>query len=141
MARTEDSHFAMAASTAGLEPGLADVEEAQPGAFPAIAVRKEVPALNTARMVPLGANNLVLPLLPQDPRRHRAVILAIDNAVWVCNSEDIAWQVQGTTTTGTQAFYLPTSTPLEVKSQGALWVSSTTSSTSRVSVLIEKDDE
>ncbi len=138
--RTEDSHLAKLGATA--QQGTADpADEALPEAFPVIGVRDESPAQATARCVSLSANNPVRPLLPQDPRRRRAVILAVDNDVYVASSLELAQAVEGSTT-ASDAFYLSKGIPLPVTAKAALWVAATTTATaSRVSVLVEKDDQ
>jgi hypothetical protein len=141
MATTNDSHLAKMAQAADIDSGTAGSDDALPEPFPAVSVRDESPAQAIARCVTLSANNPTLALLPQDPRRRRAVILAVDNAVYVASSLETAQAAEGSTT-ATHAFYLPTAVPIPVHSRGALWCSATTtSSQSRVSVLVEKDDE
>lgn len=142
MARTEDSHLsAIAHATAGAD-ATDPVDTALPEAFPVIPVRDESPALGTARCVGLSAANPVRPLLPQDPRRRRAVVLAVDSDVYVAGSLELAQAVEGQTT-ASDAFYLPKGLPgIVITAKAAFWVAATTTATaSRVSVLVEKDDE
>lgn len=139
MARTEDSHLAKKASVPQATTDPVDV--ALPEQFPVIPVRDESPAQATARCVSLSSANPVRPLLPQDPKRRRAVVLAVDNDVYIASSLELAQAVEGGTT-GADAFYLPKSVPVPVTAKSAFWVAcTTTSTTSRVSVLVEKDDE
>lgn len=91
------------------------------------------------RTVALSGSNPFRPLLPQDPSRRRAVVLAADNDVWICSSLEIAQAVAGTAT-GSDAFYLPKGIAVDIRNHSACWVAATTTSTgSRVSVLVEKD--
>jgi len=142
MATTNDSHVAKLAGQAG-GTAAADhgYDDSLPEVYPVLSVRNESPALATARCVKLGTNNTTALLLPQDPRRRSALVLAIDNDVYVASSLELAQAVEGATT-GSDAFYLSKGVPLPVTSKAALWVAcTTTGSSSRVSVLVEKDDE
>lgn len=145
MARTEDSHLAkQAEATAAQLPGQGgqfdQVELAIPEPLAAIPVRNESAAQAIARCVTLSAANPVLLLLPQDPRRRSAILLSVDNDVYVCSSLELAQNVQGVATSN-QAFYLPSKIAVPVTAKGALWAAVTTTGTaSRISVLIAKDD-
>ena len=103
-----------------------------------IHVRVDAPQAGTARCVVLSANNPWLPLLAQDPTRASAVILAVDNDVYICQSRDIAMQIAGSAN-GTDGFYLPAGIGIPVDNQGPYWVACTTTATSsRVSVIISR---
>lgn len=142
MARTEDSHVAKLASI-GVEPTPSLVDPADtdlPETVPVVSVRAEAPAQTIANVAVLNASNTVRPVLPQDPRRRRAVIIAVDNDVYLASSLEVAQAAEGTASS-TLAFYLPKSLVLTIESKGALWASATTTATaSRVSVMVEKDD-
>ena len=141
--RTEDSHLAKQAEADMRLPAPAvdPVDQALPEKFPVISVRDEAPALGTARCVTLSAANPVVQILTQDPRRRRAIVLAVDNDVYLARSQELAQAVQGITT-GTDAFYLPAGIGIPVDFKASLWAACTTTATSsRVSVLIAKDDE
>jgi hypothetical protein len=142
MARTEDSHLAKLEQSVPAQLPVTDpVDTALPEPFPAIPVRDESPALGSAHAISLSAANPVKLALPQDPRRRRAVLLAVDNDVYVASSLENAQAAEGVTTSSA-AFYLPKNVPLVVTTKAALWISATTTaSASRVSVLAEKDDE
>src|SRR5487761_457217 len=132
MARTEDSHVAKLSASQAAVPVTDPAETALPEPFP---------ALGSAHSISLSSANPVKLALPQDPRRRRAVLLAVDNDVYVASSLENAQAAEGVTTSS-MAFYLPKSVPLPVTTKAALWVSATTTgSSSRVSVLAEKDDE
>jgi hypothetical protein len=143
VARTDDSLLAKQQEATQIEGQAAlfdPVESALPEPLVAVPVRDEAPAQSIARCVTLGANNPVLPLLPQDPRRRGAVVLAVDNDVYIAGSADLAQAAQGSTSSE-HAFYLPAGIGIPVAAKGALWVAVTTTATlSRVSVLIAKDD-
>ena len=140
--RVEDSHSAKVAQPAeGGGEAVDPVDVALPETFVPISVRDESPALGSAHCVALSSNNTVRPVLPQDPRRRRAVLLAVDNDVYLASSLETAQAAEGATTS-TFAFYLPKSIPVPITSKAAFWAAaSTTASTSRVSVLVEKDDD
>lgn len=122
-------------------PAADPVEQALPEPFPAIPVRNESPALGVDRCVALSAANPVRMLLPQDPRRRNAMILAVDNDVYICSSLELAQAVQGLTT-ASDGFYLPKGIVVPITNKAAHWVAATTTaSTSRVSVLVSKDDQ
>lgn len=146
MARTEDSHLAkqqeMAGAPPGELPGASSGDSMLPDKYPPVSVRDISPALSVARCVGLSAANPVLPALPQDPRRRRAVLLAVDADVWVSSSKDIASGLAALTA-GADAFYLPKGVPLVAVSRGALYAAYTTlvAGVSRVSVLVERDDD
>jgi hypothetical protein len=143
MPRTEDSHVAKAAEVAGRQ--AADVidqdDSALPEPLPMVPVRNESPALGTARCAALSTNNPVRPLLGHDPRRRRAVLLAVDADVFVASSLELAQAVQGLQT-ASDAFYLPKGVPVTITAKAAFWGAlASSTSPSRISVLVEKDDE
>ena len=119
--------------------------EVEPQEVPAeelgdIHVKVDPPEMGTARCVTLSANNPWLPILGQDPTRKSAVLLAVDNDVYVTSSKEIAMELAGSTT-GTDGFYLPAGIAIPVDNQSAYWVACTTTATStRVSVLVSRDD-
>jgi hypothetical protein len=144
VARTDDSYLAKQAEAAQLpgQAGLFDpVEMAIPEPLVAVPVRDEAPAQGNGGVVVLSAANPVLQLLPQDPRRRLAVVLAVDNDVYLSHSRDLAAFAQGANT-GTQAAYLPAGIGIPIHSKNAWYVAATTVATSsRVTVLVFKDDE
>lgn len=148
MARTDDSLLAKADEAAQQQqiPGqlaFDPVEMALPEPLVAVPVRDEAPASGTGRVVVLSAANPVLPVLPQDPRRRNAIILAVDNDVYLSHSHELAGFPGAVgTNTGVQAGYLPAGIAIPVTSKRAWSVGATTLATnSRVSVWIFKDDE
>lgn len=113
--------------------------EPGPGEYDAIRVRIAEPDQGTARTITLSSANPFAPLLPRDTSRRGAVVLAVDNDVWVSYNQGTAQDLSGTSGAGS-AFYLPAGIAVPVTSQAQLWVSPTTTATSsRVSVLVSKD--
>jgi hypothetical protein len=99
------------------------------------------PEMGLARCVTLNSNNQWLELVPRNPKRRNAVVLAVDNDVYLCSSREIAAQVAGSATSGL-AFYLPKSIAVPILSQAPYWVAcTTTASNSRVSVMVNDDSE
>lgn len=88
-------------------------------------------------------------LLPQDPNRRRAVITALDEAVVLCGTKELAQDPRNASTAAglPAAGYvlIPPGTaggaPLVTESRGALWVAATSATAGRVSVVVEKFDE
>lgn len=100
-----------------------------------VAVDVLAPNTGIAVTVTLTANNPVLPLLPRDTTRRSAVVLAVDNPVYIAVDANLAKQAEGSATS-TQAFYLPVGVPVPVSNTAELWASATTTeSSSRVSVM------
>jgi hypothetical protein len=100
-----------------------------------VAVDSLAPNTGIAITVTLTANNPVLPLLPRDTTRRGAVVLAVDNPVYIAVDANLAKQAQGSASS-TQAFYLPVGVPVPVGNTAELWASATTTaSSSRVSVM------
>lgn len=98
------------------------------------------PAMGYAQSILLGSANQVLRLLPQDPLRRNALILAVDNDVYLCSSKETA-QSAAATTTSSAGFYLPKAILMAVPSKGAVWAAcTTTASTSRISVFVSRDE-
>lgn len=102
-----------------------------------VAVDALVPEIGNARTITLSANNQVLPLLPRDTTRRSAVILAVDNDVYLTNDPG---QAQKAAASGGAAaegvFYLPAGIALPWQNTDQLWAAATTTgSSSRVSVM------
>jgi hypothetical protein len=105
------------------------------------AVRTVVEAgdLGGTPSVNLTAAKPVARLLPRDSHRRSAVILAIDNDVYLTTDEGLAWNLQGNAT-GTQGFYLPKGTPVPISNTAEWWAAATTTATSsRVSVIVNRE--
>ena len=100
-----------------------------------VAVDELLPALGIAITVTLNAANPVLQALPKDTTRRGAVLIAIDNPVYVTTKQNVATTAQGSASS-TLAGYLPVGVPVPVPFTDAIWVSATTTaSQSRVTVL------
>lgn len=143
MTATHDSHIAkMGAADMPAPAGAVDqAETAIPAPVAGIPVRDEATDQAVWQTVRLSATNPTRPLLPQNPHRRSAVLLAVDNDVFVCSSLELAQAVEGATT-GTGGFYLPKGVAIPVRNKAACWAAATTTATvSRVSVLTENDDE
>ena len=102
-----------------------------------VAVDSLAPETGTARTVTLSANNPVLPLLPRDSARRSAIILAVDNDVYL--SADPGQAMTAAASGGATAegvFYLPAGIGLPWQNTDQLWAAATTTMTSsRVSVM------
>jgi hypothetical protein len=102
-----------------------------------VAVDSLAPETGTARTVTLSAANPALPLLPADTTRRSAVILAVDNDVYL--SSDPGQAMTAASSGGATAegvFYLPAGIGVPWQNTGVLWVAATTTATSsRVSVM------
>jgi hypothetical protein len=141
MARTEDSHVAKLGETRNAATGsvVDQVDTALPELYPVVSVRNESPALGTGQCVALSTATPVKALLPQDPRRRHALILAVDNDVWIASTREIAQAAEGSTA-GSVAFYLPKGIAIPVINKGAWYAAATAAGTSRISVMVDKDD-
>jgi hypothetical protein len=102
-----------------------------------VAVDELLPENGLAGMVVLNAANPVLPLLPRDTTRRAAVLLAVDNDVYVSSSPSVAAAAAasgGTAFTGCS--YLPAGIPVPWPSTAPLWCAPTTTATdSRITVM------
>lgn len=132
-----DSARKAAAAAAALPETVGNTDG--PVAYAAVRVRPEPPNLGTARTITLTANNPVLTLLGRDQQRRGAVILAIDNDVYISTDKDLANAAAGGES-ATGVAYLPAGIGIPISSQAQYWVAATTTATpSRVSVFIDKD--
>lgn len=114
----------------------ASVNSAEVGAIP---VRAEAPDTGNIRAITLSGAYPVARLLPADPNRRSAVILPVDNDVYVTGSQGLANDVAGSAGAG-QAGYFPAGIGLPIDNQGEYWVAATTtSSTSRITVIVNRD--
>lgn len=100
-----------------------------------VAVDNLLPALGIAITVTLNSANPVLQALPKDTTRRGAILIAIDNPVYLAVKQNVATAAEGSTNS-TLAGYLPVGVPVPVPFTDAVWVSATTTaSQSRVTVL------
>jgi hypothetical protein len=110
-----------------------------PGEYAAIRVRDEAPDQGIIRTVLLTAAQPVNLLLPRDDQRRSAVILAIDNDVFVTKSQGLANDVAGVQTS-TQVGYFPAGIALPINNQEEWWVAATTTATNtRITVIVNRD--
>lgn len=94
-----------------------------------------------AYTVVLSSANPVLALLPVDPNREDAAVLAVDNPVVIAQTLAQAQNAANTVANvpAPVGFYLPVGVRWPVKATGPLWVAATTTATnSRVSVMVHK---
>lgn len=102
-----------------------------------IAVDSLPPEAGAARTVTLSADNPALPVMPRDTTRRSALILAVDNDVYLSNDPGqvmTAANSGGATAGG--VFYLPKGIPVPWQNTDQLWAAATTTGTSsRVSVM------
>jgi hypothetical protein len=109
-------------------------------AYEAIRVRPQPPDTGIPRTITLSASYPVAQLLPADPQRRVAIVLAVDNDVYLTKAQGPAADAAGAATSGGPLFYLPKGLMLPISDQDKYYVSATTtSSTSRVSVLASRD--
>lgn len=82
-------------------------------------------------------------LLPQDPARVRALVLAVDNAVVLCATKELAQAAanQVNNVPYPAGMYLPVATvPTELRSTGLVWAANTsTTASSRISICTERN--
>lgn len=108
--------------------------------YTAVRVRPEAPDLGGAYLVTLNTGNPVAQLLPKDAQRRSAVVIAVDNDVWLSYSQGTASGIAGGTTGS--AFYLPKGIGIPVDSRQQIFTSYTTDSgDSRVSVIVSRDSQ
>jgi hypothetical protein len=102
-----------------------------------VAVDALAPETGIARTVTLSPNNPALPLLPRDTTRRSAVILAVDNDVYLSNDPGNAQRAAASGGAAAEGvFYLPAGIGLPWQNTDQLWAAVTTTGTSsRVSVM------
>ena len=83
------------------------------------------PARGIGNVVTLSAANPVAPLVPRDDRRRAAVVIAVDNDIWISASEGTASDLAGTSGGGS-AFYLPAGIGFPFDTRTQLWMACTT---------------
>jgi len=110
-------------------------------AFKAIRVRPESADIGNVRTITLSAQYPVARLLPADPMRRSAVILAVDAAVYVTNDEGLARDAgMNISTTQNQIGYFPAGIPLPIANQKEYWaIATTVAANTRITVIINKD--
>jgi hypothetical protein len=107
--------------------------------YQAVRVRPEAADTGVVRTITLSSAYPVARLLPADPGRRSAVILAIDNDVYVTGSQGLANDVSGSAT-ASQVGYFPAGIGLPIDNQAEWWVAATTTATNtRVTVITNRD--
>lgn len=105
----------------------------------AVRVRPEAAGSGVIRTITLSSQYPVARLLPADPGRRGAVILAIDADVYVTGSQGLANDVAGTAA-ASQAGYFPAGIGLPIDNQAEWWVAATTTATlTRITVITNRD--
>jgi len=101
-----------------------------------VAVDSLLPENGGAITVTLSAANPVLPLLPRDTTRRSAILLAVDNDVYLSTLPGAATAAAATGGASAQGvFYLPKGVGVPWLSAAPLWAAATTTATpSRISV-------
>lgn len=101
----------------------------------AVRVMIDAGDLCTPSMKLLSSANPIDMILPLDPHRRNAIILAVDNDVYLVTDKGAGLNIAGSNT-GTQGFYLPAGIALPFECKAAVWAAVTTTNTgSRVSVM------
>jgi hypothetical protein len=105
----------------------------------AVRTAAEAPNLSGVSTVLLTAAQPVRRLLPRDENRRSAVVLAVDNDVYVTTDPGMAINVAGAAT-NTGPFYLPAGIAIPIDSQAEFYAACTTTATSsRISVLVNRE--
>lgn len=123
---------------------LAVLPEDVPEVNYTVPVRVEPPEECVPRTQILSSTNPVLQILPRDMRRCRAVIIPITNAVYLCESPDLASQlatnvIGGTTAVQGMGAYIPVNVGVPIEHRDAMWCAiSSTASTSPVAVIVQR---
>lgn len=143
---------ALDAADRGIQLQAAAAAVPAPSQAPAAAAPAAVPVTGTVRAArpvsgsyatpTLDTNNPYLPILAQDPRRARAVLMtSTTNVLIVCATKELAQEVaiNGNNAMGGG---LINGVPLELTHTGEVWVASTTPGTPHtVSVFTERYDD
>jgi hypothetical protein len=142
-ARPDSSMDRTARAAAQAAPVITQTGQEEAGSGPAyiVPIRDEPPALGIGAVVLLTPADPVQLLLPQDPRRRTAIVLAIDNDVYLATSKELAQAAVGTVSSPI-AGYLPAGIAVPIGNRAAWYAAATTTaSPTRITVLISKDEE
>jgi hypothetical protein len=105
-----------------------------------VSVRMDAPEIGYPQSISLSSTNQYGLLLPQDPLRRNALVLAVDNDIYLCATKEAAQAVAGGSTSS-GVFYLPKTILMAVPSKSQVWAAcTTTSGNSRVSVFVSRDE-
>jgi hypothetical protein len=134
---------AIAAAAEESPPGAPQPEDAPALPF-TVPVRVENPEECIPRTIILSAANPVLPIMPRDMRRLRAIIIPVANAVYLTESQELAAQIAayiaggGTAVVG-MGSYLPVGQPVPLDHRDTMWAAvTTTASVSPVTVIVQR---
>lgn len=115
----------------------------EPSGLSPVGVTNVGPDTGVARTTSLNASANQR-ILPQDPTRRRAVVMSIDNDIVICQTKELAQDSrnQVANVPYPTGFYLPKGLPgIEITSRNEWYAVNTSSSgATRVSVLVEKDE-
>lgn len=140
------SVIARAEKYAGIDAQqAASIPEPSPAEKFDIYVKTDSPEQVTAFTVVVSTINPSQLLLPMDPCRRRATIVAVDGPVVLSQSLELSQSPQNSATAAglpASGFVLPMGLPgVVVESEGALWVSLAGSTATRVSVISERYEQ
>lgn len=140
---TNDSHIAKMASTEAKQPQLPEVEDYVSKTFIVPVRQDSADQVNYFTSVVATGSNPVVLLLPRDPNRYRATIMAIDEPVVLAATKDLAGNTanQLSNVPNPQGMYLPISIPVVVYSKGPCYAAATSSTATRISVSVEKYEQ
>ena len=107
----------------------------------AIAVRTQEPEIISAQTIVVSTgSNPVARLLGADMNRKRAIILALDEPVVITNGQAQAYDSRNAGNSAGQTaggFVLPVNVPIPIDARGEVFVAATSSTPTRVSILVE----
>lgn len=116
--------------------------EAQSVSMGPVPVRVDIPEGAVYRTMALNGGG-VRQLMPQDPWRERALVLAIDEDVILCATKELAQDAanQVSSVPYPTGFYLSKGIPLPLRNKSLVWVANSSSGTAtRVSVVVERNE-
>jgi hypothetical protein len=117
-----------------------EAPEAWSGRYAAVRVREMGAELARGRTFVISTSgNETVQLLGQDVNRKYAVLMALDEPVVVCFSQEAADDprnaLAGTAGQGCPGFVLPVNVPVPLTYQGVVWAVATSSTATRLSVM------
>lgn len=134
---------------------FAAAEAARLGAAAAVPVPEPpamtaVPVTGTARVANadtaaystrvLSSTNPAVMVLPQDPQRYRAVVIASADTVYLCATREAAQEVaiNGSVTAGA---LLPANVAVELFSKEQVWAANSSATTATITVIAERYEQ
>lgn len=141
--RTASAAAQAAPDLSAAEAHQADIASVEPNMLPVpVDIIGGEGAIWSTRVIPAGG---AVRILPTDPMRRNAIVMAIDNPIVLCQTQELA-QAAANTATGTPyptGFYLPSSgnNAVPLRARGEVWAANTSASaTTRVSILVERSE-